>query len=380
MPSRKILALAVAATVALFPAAFSRAQQSAAEKPAAASKVSGPEVNLPVSVRDKHGVPLSNLTASDFTLTDNGHAETIQRFAATAPLQIGLLVDTSRGMMRSMDPNRKAAQNFVKLVLPAESGSNQIFLIHFDREVELLEDFTSSRDKLNTDLASLGPTKAPENTQGPETTDSDAGYGGEMRRRERSPQLYDAIYLAADQLMKSRRGRKALIVFSNGIDQGSKETLNDAIDAAQRAQTPVYTIYFRSEEERFLGGNPSHRGGIGFPGGGGGYPGGYPGGNPYPGGGGGRGPSGPRVDGRRILSEIATRTGGVYYEARRTSDFEPIYNRIAQDLNAQYLLTYTPGQAASDGTFHKVLLKANKNDLEVAFPEGYYAAGGDNSQ
>ncbi|MGH9599096.1 MAG: VWA domain-containing protein, partial [Terracidiphilus sp.] len=218
-------------------------------------KVQAREVILPVTVRDKHGALVTNLTASDFVLTDNGKPQVIKSFTreSNLPFRIGLLADTSRSMSRAMDTERKAAEKFVDLMLPADpktgTQGDQAFLIHFDREVELLEDFTNSRAKLDADLEQMGPTQAERNdSQGPETNDSGGGNGGYGRqggRRGGGTQLYDAIYLAANDMMKPKSGRKALVVFSDGEDRGSKESLNDAIDSAEHADTSIYTIYFK---------------------------------------------------------------------------------------------------------------------------------------
>jgi VWFA-related protein len=152
--------------------------------------------------------------------------------------------------------------------------------------------------------------------------------------------------------MKPKDGRKALVVFSDGVDRGSKETLNDAVDAADRAGVAVYTIYFKGEQERSQNGFPgmgaaaaaawrhgwrrlsrrrrwlSRRGG--------GYPGRWRRG--------GGGQSEPGVDGKKIMEKIATRTGGRYFEAKKKDNLEEIYGQIAEELRGQYLLTYTPGR------------------------------------
>jgi VWFA-related protein len=262
-------------------------------------------------------------------------------------------------------------------MLPAESGSgkDQAFLIHFDREVELLEDFTASREKLHRELDNMGPTRRERNySQGPETSGDDRDSGRSHGGRG-GTQLYDAVFLASDELMKPKDGRKALVVFSDGVDRGSKETLNDAVDAADRAGLAIYTIYFKGEQERSEGsfpGSGGHHGG-GWPGGGGG---GYPGGGGgYPGGGGkhGGGESKPAVDGKKIMEKIATRTGGRYFEAKKKDNLEEIYGQIADELRGQYLLTYTPDLVDKEGGYHKIALKANKDDLTVATREGYYA-------
>jgi VWFA-related protein len=248
-------------------------------------------------------------------------------------------------------------------------------LIHFDREVELLEDFTNSRAKLHQDLDEMSATPPPraDASEGPETTDNPNTSG---RRRRGGTQLYDAIFLAADELMKGKEGRKALVLFSDGADRGSKETLNDAVDAADRANLAVYTIFFKGEEEQQNSGFPGggRHGGMGgsYPGGGGGWPG--------SGGGGRRGGQEPRgangVDGKKIMQEIATRTGGHAYEAKKPADLDAIYKLIEEELRSQYLLTYTPDKVDTEGGFHKILLKANKDDYIVSTREGYYAPEG----
>jgi VWFA-related protein len=363
------------------------AQQPAAGQPTASLKIQAREVILPVTVRDKHGALVSSLKIGDFTLTEDGRPQTIKSFnrESNLPFRLGLLVDTSRSVSGAMDSERKAAGTFVDKMLPADpkagTAGDEAFLIHFDREVELLEDFTNSREKLHHELDDMGPTRASDNSnQGPETSDS-----GSQSRSRGGTQLYDAIYLACHELMEPKDGRKALIVFSDGGDRGSKETLNDAVDAADHANVTIYTIYFKGEQEKDgssfpgQGGRRGGMGGGGYPGGGGGYPGGgYPGG--YPGGEGRRGgqPTGANgQDGKKIMERIAVRTGGRSFEAKKKDNLDEIYGQIAEELRGQYLLTYTPDKVDTDGGYHKIALKANKDDLQVVTREGYYAPGGD---
>jgi len=363
-------------------------QPAVDQKPISTLHVQAREVLLPVTVRDKHGALVTSLEKGDFTLTEDGRAQTIKSFAreANLPFRLGLLVDTSHSVAAALESERKAAGTFIDKMLPAEpkagpaAGTDQAFLIHFDREVELLQDFTSSREKLHHELEDMGSSRqSRDDRQGPETTgderDHTHGRGG--------TQLYDAVFLAADELMKSKDGRKALVIFSDGVDRGSKDTLNDAVDAADRANLTVYTIFFKGEQE--------HSEGFGFPGGGGrrggsgggGYPGGGGGGG-YPGGGGQRRPSGGEkreaTDGKKIMEQIATRTGGRFFEAKKKENLDEIYGLIAEELRGQYLLTYTPDLLDKDGGFHKIALKANKGDLTVATREGYYAPGGEGSK
>ncbi|MDR3771797.1 MAG: VWA domain-containing protein [Terracidiphilus sp.] len=361
------------------------APPSSTDQPAATLKIQAREVVLPVTVRDKRGALVASLSIGDFTLTEDGRPQTIKSFTrqSNLPFRLGLLVDTSRSVTAAMDSERRAAGKFVDQMLPADpkagTAADQAFLIHFDHEVELLRDLTSAREKLHSELDDMGPTRVSgDSSQGPETRDSDRGEA-ESRRRG-GTQLYDAIYLACHEIMESQDGRKALVVFSDGADRGSRETLNDAIDAADHANVVVYTIYFKGEQENsgFGNGSPGgHRGG-GYPGGGGGYPGG---GGGYPGGGGRRGGQEPTSatgqDGKKIMERIAVRTGGRYFEAKKKDSLDEIYAQIAEELRGQYLLTYTPDVVDKEGGYHKIALKAGKDDLVVVTREGYYAPSGD---
>jgi VWFA-related protein len=368
-----------------------RAQDAAKDKPMLTLKVQAREVVLPVTVRDKKGALVTTLQQSDFTLTEDGRPQIIKSFTreSNLPFRVGLLCDTSRSMSSSLEAERKAAGKFVDQMLPAgaaNSRKDQAFLLHFDREVELLEDFTISPDKLHHELEDMGPSRRAQNDiTGPETSgDDNGGYGGrgqgqgQGRGQSRGghsggTQLYDAIFLASDELMKPQSGRKALVVFSDGVDRSSKESLSDAVDAAEHANVAVYTIYFKGEQERsqgsgFPGMGGGHHGGMG----GGGYPGG---GGGYPGGGGRRGGGSeePAVDGKKIMEKIAQRTGGRFFEAKKKDNLEEIYGQIAEELRGQYLLTYTPDQVDKQGGYHKIALKANKDDLTVVTREGYFA-------
>jgi von Willebrand factor type A domain. len=352
----------------------------AQNQPMATLRVKGPEVLLGVTVRDKRGEMVNSLTSADITLTENGRPQQITSFVreGKAPLRLGLAIDTSSSLRTAMNDERKAAGQFLATMLPDDASAagraSEAFLLHFDREVELLQDFTNTRDALQHELDNVGPSsRASRNAQGPETADDDR-EGGRRRGGASGTQLYDAIYLASNELMKQKDGRKALIVFSDGVDQGSKVSLNDAIDAADRANMAIYTVYFKGQGERSE--NPfssGRRGGIGYPGSGGGrYPGG---GGGYPGGGGGNGRGdnrAPDVDGRKMMEQIATRTGGRYFEAKKTGELDDIYRAIADELHNQYVLTYTPDQKINEDEYHKLVVKAKNIDYTVATREGYY--------
>jgi VWFA-related protein len=380
------------------PASAAGNAPTAATAPAAKAKPF--VVSLPLSAWDKHGKQVPDLDRNDLTLTDEGQAQVIQSLAHdnSLPFQIGLLDDTGASMKGYLDFARKGGDAFVDQMLkPASAGTpsadaaskpgaesgNEAFLIHFDREVELLQEFTTDPQKLHTELDEMGPTsKTQDSSQGPETTDNPRAAthgvpGGST--------LYDAIFLASDELMKDKDGRKALIVVSDGLDKGSKETMNDALDAAERAHVMIYTIFLQSNQaQKNPLQSPGRRGGMGYPGGypGGGYPGGYPGGA-----GGSPGnvpqsrpaspPTGLEADGRKIMQRISQRTGALYFDAKRKEDLPEIYGIIAKDLQGLYTITYTPSKIDNDGTFHKVVLKTSKKDIDLTLPEGYFAPGGE---
>ena len=366
---------------AVFSPCICPAQQNPA--PAASSDtlhIQSREVILPVTVRDKHGALVTTLQKTDFTLTEDGRPQVIKGFShdTNLPFRIGLLVDTSRSMSNVMQQVRTSTGKFIDLMLPAPPApsKDQAFLLHFDSEVELLQDFTGSRDKLHHELDDMSASRQ-ERYQGTDSGSSNGSNGSSdgndrPQRSHGGTMLYDAIYLASDELMKSKDGRKALVIFSDGADRGSKVTLNEAVDSADKANLAVFTIYFKGEQQGnsngFPGGN--HRGGgVGYPGGGGGYPGGGGRRTPEP-------TSGSGVDGKKIMQEIAQRTGGHAFEAKKKDDLDGIYKLIEEELRNQYLLTYTPDKVDTEGGFHKILLKANKDDLVVSTREGYYTPEG----
>src|SRR5208283_1085386 len=159
-------------------------QQPASQQPVTTLKIQAREVVLPVTVRDKKGALVTSLKNGDFTLTEDGRPQIIKSFTreSNLPFMVGLLVDTSHSVSAALENERKAADKFVDLMLPgnvetgpkAGAAKDEGFLIHFDREVELLQDFTNSREKLHHELDDMGPTRASQNdTQGPETSGDD---------------------------------------------------------------------------------------------------------------------------------------------------------------------------------------------------------------
>jgi VWFA-related protein len=339
------------------------ASQPAAESsdPISTVSVKVNVVNVLATVRDKHGKIVNNLTKDDFTLTEDGRAQSIHYFSRETdlPLTLGLLVDTSRSQTRVLDQERSASHSFLDQMV--REDRDRAFIIHFDHEVELLQDLTSSHQKLEAALASLRTaeyTQTSGNGGGGNWPGGPRGSGRHGGHHGGGTMLYDAVFLASDELMRKQEGRKALVVLSDGVDTGSKESLDAAIESAQRANTVVYSILFKDDDayENHGGfGRPS----VGFPGGG-------RGGHRYP-------EQQQRPDGKKILERISKETGGRLFEVSKKEPIDQIYSQIGEELRNQYNLGYTPDRAASDdSSYHKIQVAAKPKDLIVQARHGYY--------
>ncbi len=339
--------------------------QAPTTAPAPAPKISTQVkvVTLYATARDKKEKIIANLNKDDFVLDEDGRPQTITYFVreTDVPLTMGLLVDTSLSQRRLIESERDASYTFLDHML--REDKDKAFLIHFDREVELLQDLTSSRPKLQAGLQQLRTPQL-------ERASDDDSDGGE--RHHGGTLLYDAIYLASNELMRKQQGRKALFVLTDGVDRGSKESLADAVEAAQRADTSIYSIYFADEESHEHQGYGGHSGwgmGHGGPGYGGGWPGGGQGG---PGGGGHRYPQEPHVDGKKVLTQISSETGGRMIEVSKKVPIDQAYAQIEEELRNQYSLAYTPTPANTGAGYHKIHLTAKNSDIAVRARDGYY--------
>jgi VWFA-related protein len=298
-------------------------------------------VNVLATVRDKHGKIVNNLTKDDFTLTDDGRPQAIHYFTRETdlPLTLGLLVDTSLSQRRVLDQERSASHSFLDQMVRVQK--DRAFIIHFDREVELLQDLTSSHEKLEAALGSLTTPQFMRSSNDPPDQGSDPGQGSGRHHMGGGTLLYDAVYLASDELMRKQQGRKALIVLSDGVDRGSKESLETAVSTAQRADTAVYSILYKDDE-----GYGWHQGGFGM-------------GGPMGGGMGRRGrfPAQTRPDGKKILARISNETGGRLFEVSKKQSVDQIYSLIEEELRNQYNLGYTPERGgAPEGGYPKIQL------------------------
>jgi VWFA-related protein len=372
------------------PQAAQPAPPQPAPPPQAQSKITAQVklVTLYATVRDKHGKIFSNLNQADFALEEDTRPQAITYFARESglPLTLGLLIDTSRSQRRVLDQERSASYTFLDKLLriaddpnsdPAKANEkdkdrdkDKAFVIHFDHEVELLQDLTTSREKLRSALEHLDEPEFA-NTSGGSGGGSNGGGGsgrggghGGGGSHGGGTLLYDSIYLASNELMQKQKGRKALIILTDGVDNGSKESLLSAIESAQRADTAVYSILFADEE------------GYGHGGGYGGGHGGYGGGGMGRGGGGGgrRYPREDRPDGKKVLTRISKETGGELYQVSKKETIDQIYAEIEEGLRNQYSLGYTPDRASAKATYHLIHLTTNQKELIVQARDGYYSA------
>ena len=306
-------------------------------------------VSVLATVRDRHGKIVPDLAKDDFLLVEDGRPQVINYFAREKdlPLRLGLLVDTSLSQRRVLDQERSASYAFLDNLLRADKDVAAV--VNFDRDVTLLQDFTSSRPKLQTALQQLEtPRMDTRGVRGP----NPRGTGGGRRGGGRGTLLYDAVYLASDELMNKQKGRKALIILSDGVDHGSKETLAEAIETAQRADTIVYSILF-SDEAAYR-----HYGGHGM--------------GPYGGHGGRYPPQQELPDGKKILEQLSKQTGGRLFEVSKKEPVDKIYADIEEELRNQYSLGYTPEKDLQPG-YHKIYLSTHNKDLRVQARDGYYS-------
>ena len=309
-------------------------------------------VNVLATVRDKHGAIVRKLERDDFALEEDGRPQAIRYFARETdlPLTLGLLVDTSMSQRRLIGQERTASARFLDQVL--REDKDQGFLIHFDHEVELLQDLTSSRQRLKAALDEL-ETPQLERRQGGGPgaggPHSGGGHGGG------GTALYDAVLLASDELMKKQSGRKALIVLSDGVDRGSKVSIDSAIESAHRSDTLVYSILFADDQ-------PFSHGGFGGPGWGGRH------------GGGGRmgRPGSNRPDGKKVLQRISKETGGGFFEVSKKQPIEQTYSRIDEELRSQYSLGFTSDRPDAGSGYRHITLTTKDKALTVQAREGYY--------
>ena len=290
-------------------------------------------VQLFYNVKDKKGGLIPSLTKDDFELYEDGKPQTIKYFAAESnlPLTLGILIDSSGSQMRVLEMEKEVGGAFLNDILREK---DEAFVIDFDVNVDLLQDFTNDIRRLKAAL-----NKAKINTGGGGGSLPGLGGGPIPTSNPRGTLLYDAVYLAAHDELAHEVGRKAMILLTDGEDQGSQLRIKDAIEAAQKSDSICYVLLI------------ADRGFYGF----GGY------------------------SGDSEMKKLAGETGGRVIEVGNKFDkLKEAFDQIAKELRSQYNIGYTPTNAKLDGTFRKVEIRS-KQGYKIQSRSGYYAiAHGEN--
>jgi VWFA-related protein len=287
-------------------------------------------VNVLASVRSKSGALMSGLQKDDFKVFEDGKEQTIKTFVRETdlPLTLGLLVDTSGSQERLIDTEERAASQFFSKVMRAK---DQAFLIQFGAESELLQDSTNSVRLLQKGLSKLR-LSVPVGGLHPGPVPTMQNQAGTV--------LYDAVYLAANERLRSEVGRKAIILITDGVDTGSKISRDKAIEAAQKADAIIYSIYYVD------------RGAYG---------------------GGGFGTISMGGSGEGELRRMSSETGGQVFRVDRGHSLDDIFQEIQDEMRSQYSISYQPPNPKRDGSYHKIDIKVNGKDNKVQARKGYYA-------
>jgi VWFA-related protein len=296
------------------------------EEPLQTFKAEVNVVNLFFNVKDKHGMLIPNLTKDDFQVFEDSKPQTIKYFAADSnqPLTLGIMIDTSASQTRVLTIEQESCAEFLRQVLRQKDLA---FVINFDTDVNLDQDFTNNvRDltrALNKMQINAGMGGGPPGLG-----------GGPIPTTPRGTLLYDAIFLAADEKLKNEVGRKAMIIFTDGEDQGSRLRIRDAIEAAQKSDSICYVILI------------ADRGFYGF----GGY------------------------SGDAEMKKLAEATGGRVIEVGNRQDrLHQAFEQIQNELRSQYNIGYSPTNNKQDGTYRKIQIHTKTGDYKVQARQGYYA-------
>jgi VWFA-related protein len=319
------------AAIALLPCLYAQAPPNS-QPPKPAEEDAGPVIKVDVdlvnvffSVRDKKGGYIANLSKDDLEVLEDGKPQEIKFFTRETdlPLTIGLLVDVSGSQGALIEEERSASYKFLAQVLRKK---DEAFIISFGVDSELLQDFTNSPGLLRQGLAAL---RLNAGVSGMSPTGSPLPGSG------RGTVLYEAVWLAAKDKLRSEVGRKALIVITDGNDVGSRVKIEKAIEEAQRSDAIIYSVMF--EDPRYTS--------MAF------------------GGSSGEGP----------MRRMAEETGGRVFRVSRRERLEDIYNMIQQEMRSQYALGYVATNQAKDGSFRKVEIRSKNKDQKVQVRKGYYA-------
>ncbi len=292
-------------------------------------KVSVDVVNIFFNVKDKHGLLIPNLAKTEFQVFEDGKPQTIKYFSAEAdqPLTLGLLIDTSVSQTRVLPMEKEVGGAFLRDVLRKKDLA---FVISFDVNVDLLQDYTNSERDLR---AAMNRTRINGGGGGGIPGIPGMGGGPVPTANPKGTLLYDAIYLASNDKLRSEVGRKAMIILTDGEDQGSQMTIRDAIEAAQKADSMVYVLLIA--DRGFYGGT---------------------------------------YGGDREMRKLCEETGGRMIDVgNKMNKLQEAFDQIAKELRSQYNIGYTPSNQKRDGTFRKVEIHTKESNYKVQARRGYYA-------
>lgn len=307
-----------------------RKEQRPLEEPLPSTiKVDVDLVSVLCAVRDKRNALIGNMTKDDFTLFEDGKQQTIKYFSRETdlPLTIGLLIDVSVSQGRLIEDERHAGHQFLTQVLRKK---DMAFLISFGAEAELLQDFTNSSTLLREGLGKLR-VNAQVGGMHPGPVPS--------ANRPHGTILYDAAYLAAAEQLRKEVGRKVIILITDGVDQGSRTTVQGAIEAAQRSDVIIYSIEY--VDPGFYYG----RGGLGMP-------------------------------SDSSLRRMSEETGGRLYRVDRRHTLKDVFDELQQEMRSQYSLAYQSTNSERRGEFRRIEIRAGDKNLKVQARRGYYATAG----
>lgn len=302
-------------------------QQQDDQAQAPTFKVNVNVVNLYFNVKDKHGALIPDLKKEDFQVFEEGATQKIKYFNVNSeqPLTLGILIDCSGSQQRVLPMTQMIGSEFVREVLRPK---DEAFVISFDIQVELLQDFTNDASRLQRALH-----KTRINTGGGSYGVPGIGQGPVPVHDPKGTLLYDAVYLASDEKLKQEVGRKALIILTDGEDQGSRTKIREAIEAAQKSDAIVYVI-FEADRYATFG------------------------------------------SGKGEMKKIAEDTGGRVIDVRDDpKKLKEAFDQISNELRSQYYIGYTPNNQKRDGTYRRVEVKLTSKDLKIQARKGYYAPG-----
>jgi VWFA-related protein len=298
------------------------------EKPTETLKVNVNVVQLFFNVKDKHGTLIPNLTKADFDIAEDGKPQTIKYFTAESnlPLTIGMMIDSSGSQRNVIDMEKEVGGAFLRQIL---TDKDEAFVISFDITVDLLQDFTRDVHRLQAAL-----NKAKVNVDYSSGGIPGMG-GGPVPQGGNSPGtlLYDAVYLSSHDMLSKEVGRKAMILLTDGQDEGSRLKIQDAVEAAQKADAIVYVL---------LCADRGFYGGFGY-------------------------------SGESEMRKLTEQTGGrVINVGNKFDKLRDAFDQIAAELRSQYNIGYTPTNAKQDGSYRKLEIK-NKQSYKIQARAGYYA-------